>query len=106
MHVGAAVFSSKPWFDAPFDPTQDTLHSVAASVMGAAFAPGVVSSLFDRLGRRRPVRLVDAAGVLASVLIPLAMFNLDSGAGLLQRVMFGIAFWWYLTIGRVRPSRD
>ncbi len=102
---GAAAFSSKPWFDAQFDATQDTLHSVAASVMGVAFALGVVSSLFDRLGRRRPVRLVDAAAVLASVLIPLAMFNLDGGAGLLQRIMFGVAFWWYLTIGRARPSR-
>lgn len=104
--LGAALFSSRPWFDASFDVTQDTLHSVAASVMGVAFVFGVVSSLFDRNGHRRTMRLVDWAAVLASVLVPLAMFNLDRGAGVLQRVMFAVAFWWYLTVDRGAPSRD
>ncbi|MCA8867051.1 MAG: hypothetical protein KDA67_00195 [Rhodobacteraceae bacterium] len=33
-------------------------------------------------------------GLIAAILIPLAMFNIDGYAGLLQRLMFAISFVW------------
>lgn len=108
--LGAATFSTRPWFVAAYDATEDSLHSVAASVMGFCFALGVVSSLFDRTGARRSIRLVDALAIGASVLVPIAMFSLGIGAGLLQRAMFAIALWWYIDVretGAVaRDNRD
>ena len=105
--AGAAVFSAAPWFDAAFERTEDMLHSVFAGAMGVAFAIGVVSSIFDDHGDRRRVRAVDVAAVVASVAVPLAMFNLAVVAGVLQRIMFAIAFWWYGVAGshHVRSSR-
>lgn len=96
--LGAALFSSRPWFDAPFDEAQDALHSLAASALGFCFVLGVVSSLFHRTGMRRSIRVVDVLAVAASIAIPMAMFSLDGVAGLLQRVMFAIALWWYIDV--------
>ena len=36
--IAAAAFSTRPWVEsAPFDPTEDLLHTVAASAMGIGF---------------------------------------------------------------------
>jgi hypothetical protein len=103
--VGAAVFSTRSWLDVPFDETQDALHSLAASTIGFSFVLGVVSSLFDRAGSRRSIRVVDVLAVAASVAIPMAMFNLDGVAGVMQRVMFAVALWWYIDV-RPWPAPD
>jgi hypothetical protein len=96
--IAAAIFSSRPWdVTAPYDPTEDLLHSIAASGMGLAFAVGVCAvaiSRYRRPGRRR-VRVLDVLAIAASVLIPLGMVSYPGIAGLLQRMMFTIAYLWY-----------
>ncbi|WP_420641298.1 DUF998 domain-containing protein [Candidatus Leptofilum sp.] len=93
--VGAAVFSSKPWLpELPFDPVEDWLHSFAASAMGFAFALGIMMRWWKRPWQSK-MRLLDMIAVAASVAIPLSMSLLPEWDGLLQRIMFGIAYAWY-----------
>lgn len=92
--IAVAVFSTEPWIEGvPFDGTERTLHSVAATVMGFAFAFGVVAVATGRQPMRwRPLDLV---AVGSSVVLPLAMSRFGSVDGVLQRVMFAVAFVWY-----------
>ncbi len=93
--LATASFSTRAWLpDLPFDPVEDALHSVAASVMGVAFALGLAIQMITP-GRSRARRAFDAIGVLASIIIPLAMASGTDWTGALQRVMFAIAFAWY-----------
>ncbi|WP_420628747.1 DUF998 domain-containing protein [Candidatus Leptofilum sp.] len=93
--VGAAVFSSKPWLpELPFDPVEDWLHSFAASAMGFAFALGITLRWWKRPWQSK-MRLLDMVAVAASVVIPLSMSLLPDWDGLLQRIMFAIAYLWY-----------
>jgi hypothetical protein len=104
--LATAVFSTRSWVpDAPYDPTEDTLHSIAASAIGFAFALGIVAVVL-RARRTRLQRwwLLDLAAVLASVLLPLGMLLQPDAAGLLQRSMFAIAYAWYVTESLRRPA--
>ncbi len=93
--VGVSIYSSKSWDPlVPFDATEDLLHSIAATVMGFAFAAGVVSVLVRRTSDWRDGAF-DVLAVVASVTIPLAMTVNGWPHGLLQRAMFGIAMVWY-----------
>lgn len=102
MHVifgscmaGVAAFSLRSWNETvSYDRTEDMLHSIAATVMGFTFALGVVAA--RRVQRRVTLlRSLDAVAVLASVALPIAMATFTRYAGVLQRVMFGIAYLWY-----------
>jgi hypothetical protein len=98
LMIGAAAFSSRSWVvEAPFDQTEDLLHSIAASGMGVAFAFGVASVSVYRIRARgeRRVRLLDLVAVTSSVVIPMSMLGIEQLAGLLQRVMFLTAYVWY-----------
>jgi hypothetical protein len=47
--VGTAAFSHQPWLDGvPFDPVEDFLHSLTATVTGFAFALGVRARFLQR----------------------------------------------------------
>ncbi len=95
LMLATAAFSTHPWQpDAPFDPVEDALHSFSATAMGFAFAFGLTARLLKR-GRDRLGQGLDAVGIAAAVLIPLAMSTLTDWTGLLQRGMFAIAFLWY-----------
>jgi Protein of unknown function (DUF998) len=90
--ITVALFSTRSWVDdAPYESTEELVHSVAATVMGFAFALGVVAVAVGR----RAARPIDVAAVTASVLVPLSMTALVSTQGLLQRVMFAVAYLWY-----------
>ncbi|HVM01175.1 MAG TPA: DUF998 domain-containing protein [Acidimicrobiales bacterium] len=94
--VAAAVFSSRSWeAAAPYDRTEDVLHSLAASTMGIAFAGGVVA--VGLALRPRRVEPLAAVAVVASIGLPLAMVAWDDVSGLLQRAMFAVAYAWYGT---------
>lgn len=96
LMVAAAVFSHRPFATGvPFDPIEDLLHSLAATLMGFAFALGVVAVSLRRADPRPRSRALDVLAVIASVVIPLAMTMSDGYAGLLQRVMFLVAYIWY-----------
>ncbi|MDP3966848.1 MAG: DUF998 domain-containing protein [Nocardioides sp.] len=93
---GAAVFSSRS-FDpaAAFDATEDLLHSVTATTMGFAFAFGVVAVGWAQRSRPGRLRALDLLAVVAAVVLPLGMLALPDLAGLLQRMMFLVAYVWY-----------
>jgi hypothetical protein len=103
LHVGfgalmtaAAAFSHRPWSpELAFDRTEDLLHSVAASAMGFAFAAGVVAVALRTVRSSRSRVGLHMVAVAASVAVPIAMAAVPSADGLLQRLMFGVAYAWY-----------
>jgi hypothetical protein len=108
LMTAAAAFSHRPWqAGVPFDRTEDLLHSVAATGMGLAFAAGVVAVALERARRRRGLRVLDVMAVAAAVAIPLAMSAASSAGGLLQRLMFAVAYAWYVAEAvRARQPRS
>lgn len=93
--VAVAAFSLRSWQPgAPFDRTEDLLHSVSATAMGFAFALGVAAAAWWP-GRPTKIRVLDVVAVVASIVIPLAMSAAAGYAGALQRAMFAIAYLWY-----------
>lgn len=93
---GAAAFSHSPWQPgAPNDPTEDLLHSVFASGMGFAFCAGVVARFLQR-GAAAPFgRSLDIAALLVATALPMLLAASSSVGGLMQRVMFAVAYLWY-----------
>jgi hypothetical protein len=104
--VAAGLFSARSW-DATvaFDATEDLLHSFSATAMGFAFAFGVAAVAWRTRTRRGGVRFIDVAAVLAAVVLPMGMALAGGAAGLLQRLMFAIAYAWY-TIETLGVSGD
>jgi hypothetical protein len=93
LMVAAAVYSHRPFVEGvAFDQVEDALHSVAATGMGFAFAAGVLVVGWSRIPRWR---VFDMIALAAALLIPLGMAVIGDWAGLLQRVMFAIAYIWY-----------
>lgn len=96
LMVATAVFSHCPIDpELACDQAEDLLHSVSATVMGFAFALGVVSTAVHRRGSSVPRWAFDALAVAASIVIPLSMGTWAEYAGALQRLMFLIAYAWY-----------
>lgn len=94
--ISTAAFSHRPWqTGVPFDEFEDLLHSVTASGMGLAFAAGVVAVTLRRGSGAMRARAFDVVAVLASVVLPMGMANWASVGGLLQRLLFLIAYVWY-----------
>jgi hypothetical protein len=94
--IATAAFSHRPWEPGvPYDRTEDLLHSITATGMGFAFAFGVVAVLLRRRANERFARSFDIVAVAASVLFPLGMTVTDDFTGLIQRMMFLIAYVWY-----------
>jgi hypothetical protein len=94
--ISTAAFSHKPWLtNLPFDPIEDFLHSVSATGMGFAFTFGVLIRFLQRESNEPTKKVYDLlAIVVASTLSPLGELW-PSIAGLLQRVIFMVAYLWY-----------
>lgn len=105
--TAVAAFSARAWLpNWPFDPVEDWLHSFAASGMGFAFALGVGLRWWQRPWTAKR-QMVDLGVVATAVFIPLGMSFLPDWAGLLQRLMFTIAYLWYgLELLAVPPSNE
>lgn len=96
MMFGTAAYSHRPWQPGvSFDAFEDLLHSATATIMGAAFAIGVVFVSLARRDASRIDRALDGLALVASVVIPLAMSQGTEYTGLLQRCMFFTAYLWY-----------
>ncbi|MFU8771132.1 MAG: DUF998 domain-containing protein [Anaerolineales bacterium] len=94
--VATAAFSVRPWIEGlPYDPIEDALHSFTATAMGFAFAFGVLARLLRRQRADRLGQLLDVVALAASVGIPLIMVYQADIGGLVQRLMFLIAYLWY-----------
>lgn len=93
---GAAAFSHSPWqAGAPNDPAEDFLHSVFASGMGFAFCAGVVARFLQRGPAAVFGRSVDVAALLVATALPVLLAASSNAGGLMQRVMFAVAYFWY-----------
>lgn len=108
LMLATAAFSHKPWLPGvPSDATEDLFHSITATAMGFAFALGVAARLFERGRNPHWPRALDAVALLAAMLLsPVGTLSPGIG-GLLQRVMFGVAYLWYASeaIAYVMHSR-
>lgn len=94
--VSTAAFSHRPWAaNAPFDPFEDILHSVTATAMGFAFAFGVLVRLVQRGRDGESGRGFDAVALVATIVLPLVGWIWPSIPGLMQRLMFLVAYLWY-----------
>jgi Protein of unknown function (DUF998) len=93
---GAAAFSHSPWQPgAPNDPAEDFLHSFFASGMGFAFCAGVVARYLQRGRGAVYGRSLDVAALLVATILPLLLASSFSVGGLMQRLMFAVAYLWY-----------
>ncbi len=94
--ISTAAFSHRPWIaTATFDAFEDLLHSITATGMGFAFSFGVLVRLFQRKRQERFRRLLDIGAIAVAVALPLAGNLWPSIAGLAQRMMFLVAYFWY-----------
>ena len=96
-----AVASTRPWVaGTPFDAAEDQIHSIAATAMGFAFAFGILAVVLGDRRSGRPIRPLDIVAIVASIAIPLSMTALPELAGILQRLMFAVAYIWYVVAAR------
>lgn len=94
--LATAAFSHLPWqAGVPFDPLEDTLHSIFATGMGFAFALGVVVCIGQELRQGKKVRRLHLVALLAATILPIWMAALPELPGVFQRIMFAIAYLWY-----------
>jgi putative copper export protein len=104
--IAVAAFSHRPWMAGEdFDRVEDILHSIAATAMGFAFVGGVVVTALMRSRGDAWPRAFDIMAVAASVAIPLGMAARPDIEGVLQRLMFVVAYAWYAAEA-VRATRD
>ena len=93
---GAAAFSHSPWQPgAPNDAAEDFLHSVFASGMGFAFCVGVVARFIQRGPTARFGRTLDVTALVVATALPLLLASSSNVGGLMQRVMFSVAYLWF-----------
>jgi hypothetical protein len=92
--IAAAVFSHGPWDGSAFDELEDLLHSAASFGVGLFFTVGVLLVATRRAEAPAWLRIVDGIALAAALVIPLLMANVDA-RGLVQRIMFLVAFLWY-----------
>lgn len=89
--IGTAVWSNASILpEAVSDLHEDTLHSIASGVVGAAFASACAMRLFVPDGSPRDG--LAWTGLFISVLIPVAMHAAPDFRGVLQRFMFAVSF--------------
>ena len=94
--LGAASFSHKPWLPGiPYDEFEDVLHSVCATGMGFAFCAAVVARFFQRSNHDQAGRVLDVLALVAAITLPLVLGSSSNSGGLMQRVMFAIAYVWF-----------
>ena len=105
--VGTAAFSHRPWLpDTSFDAFEDFLHSVTATGMGFAFSFALVFGIIRRARNVESGKGFDVVAIAAAVVLPVIGGETPANAGWTQRLLFAIAYAWYLreTIGLMRSN--
>ncbi len=96
LMIGAGAFSTRSWVPgAAYGEREDLLHSICATGMGFAFAFGLVAVVVGRGRHGEPLRWLDVVAIGSAGAIPAASGALPDAAGLLQRIMFVVAYAWY-----------
>lgn len=95
--VGTAAFSHRPWLPGiAFDPVEDALHTLTATGMGFAFSFGVAARLMQPRPQDAWGRAGDAVALIAASALPPTGMLWPHYAGLLQRVLFAVAYAWFI----------
>lgn len=96
--LSTAAFSHKPWLSGvAVDEFKEFLHSVTAAGKGFAFCFGVFARLAQRQRAQVGARALDVVVlIVATAMSPVAALLPEHG-GLVQRVMFAVAYVWYAT---------
>jgi len=106
----AAAFSHAPWLaGVAADAIEDFLHSIAATGMGFAYCLGVVARFLRRPPGALLGRGLDVISLTVAIVLPLLLAAASEYAGLVQRVMFGVAYIWFgrealLAAGRISET--
>ena len=96
LMTATAAFSHRSWVaGAQFDPVEDVLHSFTATAMGFAFSFGVLARLVQRGRQGAPGRALDTDALVAATVIPLLMARFAGLDGVIQRLMFLVAYLWH-----------
>jgi hypothetical protein len=94
--TATATFASKSWLvDAPYVWSEDFLHSVASGLVGISFILGVLAVQFRRRQDQVGARIFDLSALAIAMGVSLAIGFWGNIDGLLQRVMFLVAYIWY-----------
>lgn len=95
LTVFIAIFEDTPFFGGESDRLEEWIHTVVTVAAGATFVIGVLAVMLE--GRRlgRVPSAFDQAAVLAPLVLPLVMLQLDGIDGLAQRLMLAAGIWWY-----------
>jgi hypothetical protein len=97
LMTATAALSHRSWVaGAQFDPIEDTLHSFTATAMGFAFSFGVLARLLQRGRQGERGRALDAVALVVATMIPLLMARFAGLDGMIQRLMFLVAYLWYV----------
>jgi Protein of unknown function (DUF998) len=96
LMIATAAFSHRPWVPgAEFDRVEDALHSFTATAMGFAFSFGVLARLMQRSRQRERGRILDGVALVAATVIPVLMARMAGIDGVIQRLLFVVAYLWY-----------
>ncbi len=94
--LASAVFSTRSWVrSAPFDRTEDLLHSIASFGVGMGFIAGVALVSVRRSRSSGHTDWPSLAALVVVVACLGAMSSFADAAGAFQRMMFSVAFVWY-----------
>lgn len=92
--IMAAFFQHAPITDGPFNHLEDQLHSIAATLVGFSFTALAFSAVF--VVRFVLSRILAFSAGCISVVLSILMFSLPDYTGILQRLMFILAFAWLI----------
>ena len=97
LMVCAAAVSERPWEpETTYRAGEAQLHSWVASAAGVAYTVGVGAVAFTDAEAPVWLRAFSLVVAISGVAFPAAMVGLPTVAGLLQRVMFALAYVWLL----------
>jgi hypothetical protein len=77
-----------------FNPLEDKLHSIFATVVGFSFTVFAISSAFIEKAAKH--RIIDIAVGFTATILSILMFYLPDYSGIWQRAIFIISFTWLI----------
>lgn len=97
LMMSTAVASERPWEPgAPFRAREAQVHSVLAGAAGVAYTVGAGTVAFTDAGAAVWLRALSLVVAVSGVVLPLSMARRPQVQGLIQRVMFALAYAWLI----------
>lgn len=97
LMMATAGASERPWeAGAPYRAKEAQLHSVLAGAAGVAYTVGAGTVAFTDAGAPVWLRALSLVVAVSGVVLPLAMARRPQVQGLIQRVMFALAYAWLI----------